>query len=63
MSVLHEQIIERLAEVCGLWHPRQVSQFSQLGNGIRGVVARHLCLIAFRFRDQDHTLLVAITYV
>ena len=49
VSVFHEQIVECLAKVCGLWHPGRVRQFPKLGNGIRGVVTRHLCLIAFRF--------------
>ena len=63
MSVLREQIVQRLAEVCRLGNSCLVGQFPKLGNGIRGVVTRHLCLITFRFRDQSHTLLYAMTYV
>ncbi len=63
MSVLHEQVVKRLPKVCGLGHSCQIGQFPELGNRLRRVITGHLCLIAFRFRDQDHALLFAIAYV
>jgi hypothetical protein len=47
--VFHEQVVKRLAQVSGLWHPCQIRQLSKLGDRISGVVTRHLCLITFRF--------------
>ena len=63
MGVLREQIIECLPQVRGLRNSCLLRQFSQLGDRLRGVVAGHLRLITFRFRDQAHALLFANTYV
>ena len=49
VSILFEEIVQRLPKVCGLGNPRQVRQFPKLRNRVRRVIARHLCLIAFRF--------------
>ena len=63
MSVLRQQIVERLAQVRRLGHSRQIRQFSKLGNRLRRVITGHLCLVAFRLCDQDHALLFATAYV